>query len=236
MTTFLALFQTFVCAVLWIHHSSSKAYLMLLDCGTNENVYWGFYNPHNSFTNDTEIEVTPTFCRNICNNNIDCDSWLIDPGNLHTCHFYTFISGPYIYSCASLNDPPTQAGQYYGEIKVCTGNSWDIDANKTIWNVAHESGVGLAYVYNNHNCIILPNEDNGNENGMSVGTIVIIVFLSCFVTYCVVGYTFRGFKTKEWMDLKANVPHYIFWDMLPQWIAAGCKVSFEYVRNNLVKK
>lgn len=64
------------------------------------------------------------------------------------------------------------------------------------------------------------------STGLSPGSIFIIVLLSLFVSYCVVGTVYQGKKNQKWV-----IPNYSLWRALPSLFLAGCKVTIEYLQN-----
>eukprot|EP01084_Bolivina_argentea_P164879 286575_1 len=70
------------------------------------------------------------------------------------------------------------------------------------------------------------------SNDISLGSIFILIFVVCFVMYCIVGYIMNGFKSHGKYDTfcsEKNIPNYNFWKSFPQLVYNGCLVSFKCI-------
>ena len=79
-----------------------------------------------------------------------------------------------------------------------------------------------------------PTSNNGNlesqDDGLSTGWIIIIVFFSALIMYCIIGFVYNGKKRDEYI-----IPNYAMWKLLPKLTMAGCNVSYEFVRGLMNK-
>ena len=74
----------------------------------------------------------------------------------------------------------------------------------------------------------------GNSDKASVGGWIFIgIVFGGLWLYCCIGYLINGYKSKQYGDIKANIPHFEFWKVLPQLTWVGCKVSYESMRGIL---
>ena len=71
-----------------------------------------------------------------------------------------------------------------------------------------------------------PSIDSGSS-GLSGGWIFIIIFLSVFMLYCLIGFVYKGQKNKEWKYW--NIPNFEFWRALPNMTMLGCKVTYQWL-------
>ena len=80
-----------------------------------------------------------------------------------------------------------------------------------------------------------PHHENQLEvDGLSVGSIMIIIILTLFMIYCLMGYIVNAFKSKDWFAGRDNLPQYQFWKNVPVWTMIGCKVSYDALRNKKI--
>ena len=79
-------------------------------------------------------------------------------------------------------------------------------------------------------CEAVPDGDDGDNEGMSVGWIFIICLMGVLFVYCLMGYMVNGYKNNgEWGDYQRNIPNYGLWEALPKLTIVGCKISYEWV-------
>ena len=48
--------------------------------------------------------------------------------------------------------------------------------------------------------------------------------------YCIFGYIFNAYRSKNWGDIRNNVPNWVFWRMLPKLTYAGCIVTYAAIK------
>mmetsp|Transcript_86975 Transcript_86975/g.106664 ORF Transcript_86975/g.106664 Transcript_86975/m.106664 type:complete len:260 (-) Transcript_86975:603-1382(-) len=75
----------------------------------------------------------------------------------------------------------------------------------------------------------------GVKSGLSGGWIFIICIIWVFILYCFIGYLINGFRTKNWKDIKGNIPNYGLWVSLPKACIAGCIFTFGYCMGKCLK-
>eukprot|EP01084_Bolivina_argentea_P174340 302008_1 len=68
------------------------------------------------------------------------------------------------------------------------------------------------------------------STGMSGGSVFLLTLFIILIVYCIGGYVFNGYKSKEWGNVKGNIPQYEYWKYVPVLTVTGCKISYEYVR------
>jgi len=70
-----------------------------------------------------------------------------------------------------------------------------------------------------------------STDGLSGGSIFLLILFLCLFVYCVAGYAYNTRKNQDggWKDYKNNIPNLGFWCMVPQWTKAGCMVTKEYI-------
>eukprot|EP01084_Bolivina_argentea_P098231 176545_1 len=74
-----------------------------------------------------------------------------------------------------------------------------------------------------------PSSDS-NSSSFTFGWLFIIILVSSFVLYCIIGYIINGYKhNKNWRKVANNIPNYSFWKSFPKLIIVGCKVSYEWL-------
>lgn len=80
--------------------------------------------------------------------------------------------------------------------------------------------------------------DTAASNGLSTGSVLLILLLVAVVLYCGGGYVFNAMRNpdKDWGDTETNCPHLAFWRLLPKLVLAGCSVSYEYATTKLNRK
>ena len=74
------------------------------------------------------------------------------------------------------------------------------------------------------------NNSGDDSSGISGGSIILIIFFSCFCMYCCIGYIYNGYKNHGINDIQGNVPQSNFWFTLPKLVKAGCDISMEAMK------
>merc|ERR1712130_142123 len=86
----------------------------------------------------------------------------------------------------------------------------------------------------NTECSGAPQSGGGGaeESGLSTGWIFIIILITSFFAYCIVGYIVMAMTVNKeggFKDFSNNIPQRNFWVLCPKLVCAGCGVSKEYV-------
>mmetsp|Transcript_107668 Transcript_107668/g.131384 ORF Transcript_107668/g.131384 Transcript_107668/m.131384 type:complete len:243 (+) Transcript_107668:150-878(+) len=190
---------------------------------------------YNLVKEDIKIIYTP------CVNNAECDSTLYQCVQYSPESCFWLATAEQEPSTSDENDVFTL--QYYGgqTSEGCPdpGNRYtDINfhCNEDVntYNVLGCGEQSFCHYYldieTKHVCDII------NNTGLSGGWIFIIIISSFFFMYCVIGYVYNGSKTKNWSDVRSNMPHFGFWTTVPMAFYAGCKVSYSWTKEKCSKK
>eukprot|EP01084_Bolivina_argentea_P231809 390812_1 len=73
------------------------------------------------------------------------------------------------------------------------------------------------------------------DNGLSDGSVVLIIFCVCMILYCCIGYIVNATRNAAWNKM-SSLPQYSFWITLPKYVWAGCGVTYETLRNKYSQK
>ena len=83
-------------------------------------------------------------------------------------------------------------------------------------------------IHTQYACIKDLGLDDGN-NGLSGGSIFLIILFVGLALYFIGGWVFNGVRNAKWKEV-TNLPQYSFWTKLHLYILAGCIVSYETVK------
>eukprot|EP01083_Nonionella_stella_P029779 81869_1 len=78
---------------------------------------------------------------------------------------------------------------------------------------------------------------NEEAQGLSAGSVLLILFFVLLFVYCVGGFIYKGMRNPEqdWCDFQNNVPNLSFWKYVVSLTCAGCDVSKDYVKSKVTK-
>ena len=76
-------------------------------------------------------------------------------------------------------------------------------------------------------------ESKKEDDGLSNGSIFLILLFVFTFIYCVGGYVYNGHESKDWYAFQNNIPHYYFWKAIPEFAFAGCGVTYEKMKDYL---
>jgi len=203
---------------------------------------------------DDNGNIVTDYSFSICDNSLSCDN-----GNVMAAQYpkdlaprcfnvgiydpsvnpkYSDISGGQ-WSFTYIGDPTDcpQPGREWIPSFICDSTTeYQIGAVTEIQkcNYAVSIRTKFACVDKHYEC-----NDDQSSSTLSGGWIFIIIFLSVFVLYCIVGYIVMAKtvnKERGFGDFSNNIPNKTLWIKCIFLVIAGCSVTKEYLIQKLIKK
>eukprot|EP01084_Bolivina_argentea_P214555 364239_1 len=212
-----------------------------------KNQYSLLYSPcSNALYCDTKNSPANGMALQIRNNalpNIDCDSIISSWDNGHTTPQYqpplanntthTLVFNYPVYPAKSDSDGCNggRRGQF---TFICNKNAIPYSPIHFSQDTKDENGVCAYYATIETKYACVTNTMAAN-NSFSVGSIILICFISTILMYCVIGYVINGHKQHQWMDIKNNIPQFNWWLYLGHLVKVGFDVSMEFISGTIQK-
>eukprot|EP01083_Nonionella_stella_P053090 140601_1 len=103
----------------------------------------------------------------------------------------------------------------------------------------HEMRIKSAYAC--HKGVELSSGGGLSADGLSTGSLILILAFVAFILYCIIGYVINGMRVdkeeREWGNMKQYTPQWSFWTYgLCAYTKAGCMISYEWLRGKMGKE